>query len=162
MSNAIFRVALLATVVLTLLGGSAALAATLMTPVSVCGTFREYVAATDTQPGKITVGDQSFAISARALLKDRPAVVDPAATIGMPVCLVGEWVASQTMGRLLEEFRVSPNAATAKGGDHLPATSTDSSVLSSVPAALILLTLAAASGTLLARRALRRSLTKEA
>jgi hypothetical protein len=161
MSNAIFRVALLATVVLTLLGGSAALAATLMTPVSVCGTFREYVAATDTQPGKITVGDQSFAISARALLKDRPAVVDPAATIGMPVCLVGEWVASQTMGRLLEEFRVSPNAATAKGGDHLPATSTDPSSLS-VPAALILLTLAAASGTLLARRALRRSLTKEA
>jgi hypothetical protein len=117
-------VALLGALAFTLIVATAALAAPQTTPVGVCGTFREYVAATNQASGKLTIGDQTFAIAPRENLQNRPAVVDPAATIGTAVCLTGEWVESQTLGRMLEEFRVAPNAATAIGTGHLPSTAT--------------------------------------
>jgi hypothetical protein len=115
---------LLGALILTLVVATGALAAPQTTPVSVCGTFREYVAATNQASGKLTIGDQSFAIAPRENLQNRPAVVDPAAKIGTAVCLTGDWVQSQTLGRMLEEFRVMPNAATAVGTEHLPSTAT--------------------------------------
>ena len=115
---------LLGALVFTLMVATVAQAAPQTTPVSVCGTFREYVAAANQASGKLTIGDQSFAIAPRENLQSRPAVVDSSAKVGAAVCLTGEWVQSQTLGRMLEEFRVTPNAATAVGTGHLPSTAT--------------------------------------
>ncbi|MBI2774007.1 MAG: hypothetical protein HYX56_05910 [Chloroflexi bacterium] len=76
------------------------------TPFSVCGTLSAFRSPTRTEAGSITVAGQDFAISADAIQD-----VSPAARPESEVCLSGEWVTLEAVGRNLIELSVTPRVA---------------------------------------------------